>query len=96
MTLQNKGGQVEEVKEEPETKCGKVKAEEPVIEVKAEEPVIEVKAEKNYDAEIKALQTEIANLKAELAKPVMKALVEEKVPQEKPIMKVVSPLNLLR
>jgi phage head maturation protease/uncharacterized C2H2 Zn-finger protein len=79
---------------EPETKCddAKVKAEEPVIDIQAE-----VKAMRDaHEAEIKALQTEVANLKAELAKPVMKATVEEKMPEEKPIINMVSPLRLVR
>lgn len=73
-----------------------VKAEE----VKAE-PVIDVKAEVQkmkdaHDAELKALHLEVENLKAELAKPVMKATVEAVMPKEQPEARIVSPLQLLR
>lgn len=83
----------EEIKmvEEVKTPVAEVKAE-PVVDIQAE-----VKAMKDaYAAELKALQSEVASLKAELAKPVMKATVEEKMPEIKPQYKIVSPLGLLR
>jgi phage head maturation protease len=86
-------------KEEAHAKKEDVKAEEPKKEDSKEDKVEEsepkVKAEENVlDAEIKALKEENARLKAELVKPVMKALVEE-VP--KPVMvegQIISPLTL--
>ena len=74
------------------------KVEEPKQEV--EEPEPEVKAEKNEEiealkAEIKSLRDEHAKLKAELEKPVMKAVKEEtpEIPEEE--QKFVSPLKLI-
>lgn len=82
----------EEKEEHEDLKCNKAK-------VKAEEVDIqaEVKAMKDaHEAELKALRSEVASLKAELEKPVMKAMVEKEMPQEKPVINIVSPLNLVR
>jgi uncharacterized C2H2 Zn-finger protein len=77
---------------EEKTEKPEVKAEEPVIDVQAE-----VKAMKDaHEAEMAALKAENASLKAELEKPVMKATVEATMPEVKPVMQIVSPLNLVR
>jgi phage head maturation protease len=75
-----------------------------VKEEMVEKPVVDVKAV--FEAEIASLKAkleeaekthseEVAKLKAELEKPVMKAVVEEKMPESKPVYKAVSPLNLI-
>jgi len=89
--------------EEEEEKKKKKKESEP--EVKAEEIVVDVKAE--HEAELKALNDkleaaikahseEVAALKAELEKPQLKAVVETAMPKEAPMMRIVSPLNLIK
>lgn len=77
-------------KEEPTTKSEDKDADD-----KKEKPKVKAETEVDMLVELKSLRTEIASLKAELEKPVMKAIVEEKMPQEKPIIKNISPLNLV-
>ncbi len=97
---------VEEVKpaepvvEEPvveEPKPAEPVVEEPVV----ESPMADIKAEitalkEKYDAAIKAQSDEIARLKAELDKPVMKATVEKVMPKDKPAELKLSPLQMVR
>jgi phage head maturation protease len=90
---------VEEIKTEV---APEIKAEPVAVAVVAPTESVEaiVKAMKDkHEAEMTAMKelmtTEIAGLKAELAKPVMKAIVEE-VPKEKPVFQAVSPLQLVR
>lgn len=98
----------EKIETQPEIKAEEeVKQPEPVVEEKVEEPVVEeeskpeepkpeVKSEPNpLEAEVKALKEEVAKLKAELDKPVMKAVKEEapEIPVEE--QRFISPLTLI-
>lgn len=86
---------MEDIKMTEEIKTEIIAAEvkaEPVVDIQAE-----VKAMKDaHEAELKALNEEVATLKAELEKPVMKAIVETTIPKETPTVQIVSPLRLVR
>ena len=82
---------VEEPKQEEKVE---EKTEEKPVEEVQKEPEVKSESKEDYGAEIKALKTEIAELKAELAKPVMKAK-KENAPEIKNETKYISPLNLI-
>lgn len=92
-----------EVKVEEPKELEPVKVEEKPVEVKVEEPVkienplSQIKAEKEaLEAEIKALTKSVADLKAELAKPVMKAVISEVPKLKEEIELKINPLGLIK
>jgi phage head maturation protease len=85
---------VAEVKtEEPTEVVAEVKAE-PVVETESVEAIIKAMKEKQ-EVELKAMRDQIATLKAELEKPVMKATVPAEMPKGEPVFTAVSPLRLI-
>jgi len=88
------GDKEEDKKEEPEMKAEEVEA--PVVDIKAQyESELKAMKEKLEVAE-KTHSEEVAKLKAELEKPQLKSVVEPEVPVEKPFVRIVSPLGLVR
>ena len=94
MTNEASDAVVAQVKaEEPTEVVAEVKAE-PVVETESVEAIIKAMKEKQ-EVELKAMRDEIATLKAELAKPVMKAVVPVEMPKGEPVFTAVSPLRLV-
>lgn len=76
-----------EIKNEPITEVNPA-----IDEVKAEIKALQEK----YDTALKAHSEEVAKLKAELEKPIMKAEVTKEMPKEQIAFKPVDPLQLIR
>lgn len=94
----NESKEKEEKNEKPEVKSMEQTAEVKAMPVEEKvdfQAIIKAMKEKQ-ESEMAIVKAELASVKAELAKPIMKAIVSEKMPDTTPIARVVSPLNLVR
>jgi len=93
---EEKGDKKEDKKEEPKMKAEEAVITEPVVDVKAVHEA-ELKAlQAKYDEAVLAHSAEVAKLKAELEKPVMKAEITKEMPKAEPMTQIVAPLGLIR